>query len=193
VRPLPTITVAGLIAVAAALAATAALATPSKTVTITDEKGDVDGALDLQSVSFKLASDGRLRAAITVTQKIVPSKLLSETGPPGSVCLKIWTDEEADPAAVRSDRLVCVTASSKTELRATILDQSAPGLPKNLGSVPVALNESARSFVLRMSQSSLGRPELIRFAVESTRPGCVRVSCIDEAPASGAVRRFRVR
>jgi hypothetical protein len=194
VRPrLRLLTVAGLTASAAALVASGALATTSKTVTITDAKGDVDGALDIQGVSFKLAADGRLRAAVTVTQKIVPSKLLSETGPPGSVCLKIWTDEQADPTAVRSDRLVCVTAKSKTELRATILDQSAPGLPKNVGSVPVGLNASARSFVLRMSQTSLGRPELIRFAVESTRPGCVRVSCIDDAPANGAVRRFRVR
>lgn len=187
------LTVAGLAGTAAALAAAAALATTSKTVTISDGKGDVKGALDIQELSFKLAADGRLRATITVTQKIAPSKLLSETGPPGSVCLKIWTDEDADPTAVRSDRLVCITASSRTELRATILDQSAPGLPKSLGSVPVGLNKSRRSFVLRMSQSSLGRPQLIRFAVESTRPGCMRVSCIDDAPANGAVRRFRVR
>ena len=130
-RPRPRLlTVAGLTASAATLVASGALATTSKTVTITDEKGDVDGALDIQGVSFKLAADGRLRAAVTVTQKIVPSKLLSETGPPGSVCLKIWTDEAADTTAMRSDRLVCVTAKSKTELRATILDQSAPGLPK---------------------------------------------------------------
>jgi len=194
VRPRPRLlTVAGLTAAAVALVASGALATTSKTVTISDAKGDVDGVLDIQGVSFQLAADGRLRAAITVTEKVVPSKLLSETGPPGSVCLKIWTDEEADPTAVRADRLVCITAKSKTELRATILDQSAPGLPKNLGSVPAGLNQSKRSFVLRLSQSSLGRPELIRFAVESTRPGCVRVSCIDDAPADGAVRRFRVR
>lgn len=193
-RPLPRLlTVAGLTASAAALVASGALATTSKTVTITDAKGDVDGALDIQGVSFKLAADGRLRATVTVTQKVAPSKLLSETGTPGSVCLKIWTDEEADPAAVRSDRLVCVTAKSKTALRATILDQSAPGLPKNVGSVAVGLNASRRSFILRLSQTSLGRPGLIRFAVESTRPGCVRVSCIDDAPENGAVRRFRVR
>lgn len=193
-RPRPRLlSVAGVTAAAAALAASGALATTSKTVFISDERGDVDGALDLQSVSFKLAADGRLRAAITVTQKIVPSKLLSETGPPGSVCLKIWTDEKADPTAMRPDRLVCVTARSKTELRATILDQRTPGLPKNVGSAPVGLNASARSFVLRLSQTSLGRPDLIRFAVESTRPGCARVSCIDDAPANGAARRFRVR
>ncbi len=184
---------AGLTAAAAALVASSAPATTSKTVTITDDKGDVRGALDIQGASFKLAADGRLRATVTVTQKIAPSRLLSATGPPGSVCLKIWTDERADPSAVRSDRLVCVTASSKTELRATILDQSAPGLPKYLGSVRAGLSTSRRSFVLRMSQSSLGRPGLIRFAVESTPAGCVRVSCIDDAPANGAVRRFRVR
>ena len=57
----------------------------------------------------------------------------------------------------------------------------------------MAVNDSKRSFILRVSQSSLGRPELIRFAVESTRPGCARVSCIDQAPDDGAVRRFRLR
>ena len=57
----------------------------------------------------------------------------------------------------------------------------------------MSVTKSGRSIVVRISQSSLGRPELIRFAVESTRPGCERVSCVDEAPDKGAVRRFRVR
>ncbi len=191
-RPHPLV-VAGLTVATAAFAASAAFATSTKTVTQTDAKGDVGGVLDIQSISFKLAADGHLRLAVTMGQKIVPSKLLSGSGPPGSVCLKLWTDEKADPAAVRPDRLVCVTASSKTELRASILDESMPGLPKKLGSASVGLTKSGRSLILRMSQSSLGRPELVRFAVEATRPGCVRVSCIDELPESGAVRRFRVR
>ena len=112
---------------------------------------------------------------------------------PGSVCLKVWTAADADPTAQRPDRLVCVTARTDDELRASVFEQREPGLPRRLGSASVRVNESGRSLVLRIAQSSLGRPELIRFAVDATRPGCVRVSCIDAAPDDGAVRRFRLR
>jgi hypothetical protein len=57
----------------------------------------------------------------------------------------------------------------------------------------VTANASGRSFIVRVSQSALGRPALIRFAFESTRPGCDRVSCIDTVPDGGATRRFRLR
>ena len=40
--------------------------------------------------------------------------------------------------------------------------------------------------MLRFTQSSIGRPQRFRFAVESTRPGCERAACIDTAPAGGA-------
>jgi hypothetical protein len=178
---------------AAALIVSMAFAASSKTVQIPDPKGDVSGALDLQRVSLNLAADGRLRAVITLAAKADPADMLAKSGPPGSVCVKFWTDEEADPAAMRADRLVCVTASSEDELRATVFSQAAPGLPVRVGPADVSVNESGRSLLVRFSQSSLGRPELVRFAVESTRPGCERVSCVDEAPDKGAVRRFRVR
>jgi hypothetical protein len=184
---------AGLAAAAAAVAVSGAFAAASKTVAFADPKADVTGALDLQRVSLSLASDGRLRAVITLAAKVDPEKMLAETGPPGSVCVKLWTDEDADPTAVRADHLVCVTARSEDELRASVLTQTAPGLPVHAGDAEVRVNESGRSLLLRISQSSLGRPELVRFAVESTRPGCERVSCVDEAPDDGAVRRFRVR
>jgi hypothetical protein len=178
---------------AAALTVTVAFAAPSKTVAIADPKDDVTGALDLQRASLSLGSDGRLRAAITVGGKASPSAMLSETGPPGSVCVKIWTNEDADPAASRPDRLACVTAQSKDKLRASVLSQTAPGLPERVGEAEVKATKSGRSLVVRIAQSSLGRPELIRFAFETTRPGCTRVSCIDQAPDKGAVRRFRIR
>jgi hypothetical protein len=183
----------GLMATVAALAATGALAAAAKTVELTDPTGDVSGPLDIQRASLSLPSDGRLRAVITVADKIDPNELLAKSGPPGSVCLKIWTDPKADPAATRPDRLVCVTAKDKDDLRASVLQQSAPGLATFSGAASVSLNKSARSMVIRVSQTALGRPTLIRYAVESTRPGCVRVSCVDQVPDKGVVRRFRVR
>ena len=187
------IPLAGVSATAAALLAAAAFAAPTKTVVIADKTKDVSGVLDLQKGSLKLADDGRLRVVVTFVGKIDPRTMLARNGPPGSVCLKVWTDEDADPAAARPDRLVCVTPRSRDELRASVFEQTGPGLPKLSGSASVRVNKSARSLVLRVSQSALGRPAMIRFAIESTRPGCERVSCVDEAPDGGAVRRFRLR
>ncbi|MDX6678609.1 MAG: hypothetical protein QOE31_2661 [Solirubrobacteraceae bacterium] len=187
------LSVAVLSTAAALLTGAGAFAAASKTVVIPDAAGDVSGKLDLQRASLSLASDGRLRSVITLTGKVDPKAMLAGSGPPGSVCLKIWTVVDADPAAQRPDRLVCITARTDDELRASVLDQHDPGLPRRVGSASVRVNKSERSFVLRISQSSLGRPELIRFAVESMRSGCVRVSCIDQAPDKGAVRRFRIR
>ena len=188
-----TMAVAVVTSAAAVASVTVSLAATSKTVEIPDPKADVTGELDLQRVSLNLASDGRLRAVITLAGKASPSAMLAGTGPPGSVCVKVWTVEEADPTATRADRLVCVTARSKDELRASVMSQTAPGLPVRVGSAAVRVNKSERSLVLRIAQSSLGRPKLIRFAVESTRPGCMRVSCIDQVPDKGLVRRFRIR
>jgi hypothetical protein len=186
------LTIAGLTAATAAFGAAVALAATSKNVAFSDPKGDVSGSLDLQRASLTRASDGRLRAVVTLAAKVEPRAFLARSGPPGSICLKVWTDADADPQASVPDRLVCVTARAKDELRASVFEQAEQGLPKRLGSASVAVNKSGRSIVLRVSQTSLGRPKLIRFAVESTRPGCDRVSCIDGAPDKGAVRRFRL-
>jgi hypothetical protein len=187
------IPLAGLTSIAAALLAAGAFAAPTKTVVIADQAEDVSGVLDLQKASLRLADDGRLRVVVTLVGKIEPRTMLARTGPPGSICLKVWTDEDADPAATRPDHLVCVTPRTKDELRASVFEQAGPGLPKLTGSASVRVNKSARSLVLRVSQSALGRPTMIRFAIESTRPGCERVSCVDQVPDGGAVRRFRLR
>lgn len=189
-RALAAVTVA---CAAAGLTVAVAFAAPSKTVTLADPKADVTGALDLQRTSLNLGSDGRLRAVVTLVGKLEPQAMLADSGPPGSICVKVWTAKDADPTATRADRLVCVTAVSKDALRASVLSQASAGLPVSVGTASVKVNKSKRSIVVRISQSSLGRPELIRFAFESTRPGCERVSCVDQSPDKGAVRRFRVR
>ena len=184
----------GAVSIAAASAGIGvAIAATSKPVVLSDAREDVAGALDLQRASLSLASDGRLRVVVTFVGKVDPEALLAGSGPPGSVCLKVWTDEDADPDAMAPDRLVCVTAQSDDKLRASVFEQDDPGLPRRVGSAAVGQNKSKRSLVVRIAQSALGRPELLRFAIESTRPGCARVSCIDALPDKGAVRRFRIR
>lgn len=182
---------AGVLALAAALAVAAA--PPSKPVVLADETADVSGPLDIQRTSLSRASDGRLRAVITFAAKVTAQALLAKTGPPGSACLRIWTAADADPKAMRPDRLVCVTAGEDEKLRAGVFEQRDAGLPRRAGSASVTANASGRSFVVRVAQSALGRPAVIRFAVESTRPGCARVSCVDTVPDGGATRRFRLR
>ncbi len=178
---------------ACALVISAAFAAASKTVVVSDPGDDVGGPLDLTRASLQRASDGRLRAVVTFAEKVTPKALLATSGPPGSACLRIWTDSDADPKATRPDRLVCVTARTEDELRGGVYEVTGAGLPERLADAAVSRNASRRSVVIRFTQSSLGRPQRIRFAVESTRPGCERASCIDTVPDKGAARTFRLR
>lgn len=182
-----------LLAASSALVVSVAFAAPSKTVVITDADNDVTSPLDITRVSLQRASDGRLRAVLSFAERVSPKTLLASSGPPGSACVRIWTDADADPRAMRPDRLVCVTARGEDEMRGGVYEVAGAGLPERLAAASVKRNSSGRSLVVRFSQSSLARPERIRFAVESTRPGCERASCIDIAPDKGAVRTFRLR
>ncbi len=181
---------AAVVPLAAALAFAAA--SPSKPVVLADARDDATGGLDIQRGALSLGADGRLRAALTFAAKVTPKALLAKTGPPGSACVRIWTAPDADAAATRPDRLICVTAGKDAKLRAAVFEQRDAGLPRRTGPADVRASSSGRSLVVRVSQSALGRPPLIRFAFESTRPGCDRVSCIDTVPDGGATRRFRL-
>lgn len=168
-----------------------ALAQTSKTATQADEKGDVaGGGLDLTRVSLGRASDGRLRASLTLAESWEASDLEASTGPPGSICLRIWTVAEAPDNP--PDFLICVTAAGEDELRASVLKERPNQLPQRVGNAAIS-RSSGRSVTLRFSQSIIGRPALVTFAGEASKAGCVRVSCIDSAPDGAKVRRFRLR
>ena len=184
---------AGIGAIACAVVVSASLAAASRTVVISDPAGDVGRPLDLTRVSLQRASDGRLRGVMSFAEEITPKALLATSGPPGSACLRIWTGRDADPSATRPDRLVCVTARDDDELRGGIYEVRGSALPERLAGASVKLNASGRSVVIRFAQRPLGRPQRIRFAAESTRPGCERPGCIDTAPDKRATRSFRLR
>lgn len=174
------------------LAVAAALAAPSKTLRIVDATQETTSPLDILSAQIGRAKDGRLRAIVTLAASITPKTLLAAGGTPGSACLRIWSAPDADPTAIRPDRLVCVTARSEDELRGGVY-QPGPGLPKRIADASARVNKSGRSLIIRVSQSALGRPKRILVAVETTGPGCERISCIDTAPNDGSTRRFRLR
>lgn len=184
---------AGIGAIICAVVVSASFAAASRTIVISDPGGDVSGPLDLTRVSLQRASDGRLRAVVRFAEKITPKALLATSGPPGAACLRIWTGRDADPRAMRPDRLVCVTARADDELRGGVYEVSGSALPERLAGASVKLNPSGRSVVIRFAQRPLGRPQRIRFGFESTRPGCERPSCVDSVPDKGAARAFRLR
>jgi hypothetical protein len=174
----------GLAALALAAAAPAAEA-PSPTV-VKDAKDAGAGAPDLTRVQLGLTSDRRLRAALTTAVGWVAKDLLAKEGPPGSLCLRLWTVTK--PGAAPPDYLVCVTARQDGETtRGTVFKTKAG---EQLTRVAGAIE---RTVTLRFSQTAIGRPATITFAAEATKPGCARVSCVDTAPDAPKTAKFKVR
>lgn len=147
--------------------------------TVTDAKGDVRSGLDVRRFTFARASDGRLRATITLASAWDGRDLLSATGVPGSICVKAWTT--AAPPDTTPDYLVCTTAMADAALRGSVLQQRANKLPARVAGADVS-RPSQRTVTLRFPQSAIGRPAVLYVAAEATRPGCTRGSCIDLAP-----------
>jgi hypothetical protein len=180
---------AGLAALALTAAAPAAEA-PSPTV-VKDAKDAAAGAPDLTRVQLGLTSDRRLRAALTTAVGWVAKDLLAKEGPPGSLCLRLWTVTK--PGAAPPDYLVCITARQDGETtRGTVFKTEAGGQPKRVAGAIVG-RTSERTVTLRFSQTAVGRPATIRFAAEATKPGCTHVSCVDTAPEAPKTATFKVR
>lgn len=176
----------------ALLAAPALAQAPSaKPVAVADPAGDVSkGAPDLRRLTFERTQDGRLRAVLSFASALRPQDLQAESGPPGSVCLKVWA-RNAAPDEV-ADRLVCATATRSGRLRGEVLEDRANSLPRRVAEAGVS-RASSRRWVLRFSQTSIGRPARVSVQAETTRAGCPRTSCIDNAPDAGRSVRLTLR
>src|SRR3954447_23467602 len=100
--------------VAAALCAlAAAVAAPAQapgTVAVRDPV-DTAGGFDLTRVQLGRARDGRLRAALTLAAPWRMRDLPADEGPPGSLCLRMWTGTQTAPRF--PDRLLCITADAR--------------------------------------------------------------------------------
>jgi hypothetical protein len=156
-----------------------------------DAKGDVRSTLDLTRFSLARGSDGRLRASITLAAAWDGAALVaSKGGPPGSICLKLWT--HADPPDAPPDYLVCVTAAKDGTLRGTVLRERANQLPAAEGKAALS-RPSERTVTMRFSQTVIRRPADVDVAAESTRPGCPRGSSIDTAPDAPKTGRLHLR
>jgi hypothetical protein len=183
---------AAVLLAAGAVAASAATAPVAVPVKASDPKGDVTGtgALDLTRVALERSSDGRLRASLTLATAWDGKSLLADKGPPGSVCLKVWT--VSVPPDTVPDYLVCVTAQADGTLRGSVLHERANKLPERVASADVS-RSSTRSVTLRFSQSAIGSPPKLLIGAEATRPGCPRTSCVDTAPDAPATLAFTLK
>jgi hypothetical protein len=163
-----------------------------KTRTVKDAAGDVQkNPMDLARVSLGRASNGQLRASLTAAKAFSSASLRARDGIPGSACVRLWT---ATPhGGTPPDYLVCATATKDGKgLDASVLRERPGDTPARVGPAR-ASRGSSRNITLRFGQSTVGRPDLIRFAGESTAAGCSRLSCTDVAPEDGRAATFRLR
>jgi hypothetical protein len=183
---------AGLLAAggATSLAFGASTSDTAKTQRTTDAKADVRSPLDLTTFGIGRGADGRLVANVTLAAAWDGKALLSETGLPGSVCVKAWTTTA--PPDTTPDYSVCVTAEADGTLRGSILKARPNKLPERTGGADVS-RPSKRTVTLRFSQTAIGKPATLYAAAETTRPGCPRGSCIDLAPDAPKTLKLKLR
>ncbi len=128
-----------------------------------------------------LAGDGRLRAVISLGDDLDPAQMISSTGPPASVCLRLWTILK--PGSVPPDFLICVTADKAGEkLHAVVSREQVDAQPKRVGTAQLSM-ASASQLTLKFGRSMVGGPRKnVYFAAEATKRACPRLSCVDTAP-----------
>ena len=170
-------------------APTAQSGSPVATVVVHDPV-DTAGGFDLTRVQVGRASDGRIRAALTLAAPWRMRDLPADDGPPGSLCLRMWTVTKGEAAF--PDRLLCITADAGAKhMRGSIFVERG-GTLERVATASLA-RSSDRTVVARFSQSAIGRPARVRFAAETTPPGCPRPACIDTAPNAPAVATLTLR
>src|SRR5439155_19513968 len=165
---------------------------PRATV-VRDATGDVgQNGLDISKISVGRAPDGRVSATVTMGAPWSPRQLLSDTGPPGSICLRAWLGGRR-PSASQPDYLVCATVAANNErLKASVFHERAGRLPERVAGAS-ATKPSARTAVLRFAQSALGHPDVLRFAIETAPGGGRRLACLDTAPDAPRSARLALR
>lgn len=174
------------------LAAPAVAQTPATSVVVIDGEDALEDAPDIVRLSGQAASDGSARFAISFADAFSTKDLLTEadgSGPPGSVCVRIWTT--STPGATAPDLLACVTAQPDGKsLRSTVTKEVLGALPSTVAAATLT-RPSSRSLALKLPGGLFGAVKTLRFAAEATKPGCPRLSCTDLAPDLGKPRALR--
>src|SRR3954465_4588392 len=175
-----------------ACALAAAAAAPARAAGAVGVGGPVHpaGGFDLTRVRLSRAADGRLRAALTLSAPWRMRDLPADDGPPGSLCLRMWTTTRAP--GTFPDFLLCVTADARGRHMQGDLMVERDGMFERITTVALA-RTSLRTVVARFSQSAIRRPPSVRFAGEATAPGCDRPACVDTAPNAPTLATLTLR
>jgi hypothetical protein len=176
--------------VGCALAAAAAAPAQTGDRVVVPDPVDTAGGFDLTRVQLGRASDGRLRAALTLAAAWRVRDLPADDGPPGSLCLRMWTTTERP--GTFPDYLLCITADARGRHLRGALMVERDGALQRVRTVPLA-RSSLRTVVARFPQSAIGRPATVRFAAEATPPGCPTPACVDTAPNAPTVATLTLR
>ncbi len=177
-----------------ALALTIALAAAGVAFAQDGTKAVSDGddsrsSADISSVrAVHDRANDRLAHIIRFHAGISPSDLrnaIDEHGPPGSVCINIWTGRTPWEASPNFD--VCVTADrDANDLVASVSKLGARGGSRKRGPASAELT-SRRRLVVRFDPDLIRRPAAYRWSVEVTTfaRGCTSRGCKDFAPRRG--------
>lgn len=173
----------------AALAGGSAMAAAQGSDGTVNDGNDSRSALDIAAVraTHDRAND-RLAHIVRFHGPISPRNFrnaLQEHGPPGSVCVNIWTSRTPWEASPNYD--VCVTGDrSRRRLLASVSRHGSRGSVRRVGRASAELT-SARRLVVRFDPDLIRRPASYRWSVHVTsfERGCKRTGCQDVAPRRG--------
>ncbi len=177
-----------------ALALTIALAAAGVAFAQDGTKAVPDGddsrsAADISSVrAVHDRANDRLAHIIHFHAAIAPSTLgneVEEHGPPGSVCVNIWTRRTPWEASPNFE--VCVTPDrGEHDLQASVSKLGPRGGARKRGPASAELT-TRRRLVVRFDPDLIRRPAAYRWSVEVTTfaRGCTSRGCKDFAPRRG--------
>jgi hypothetical protein len=137
-------------------------------------------------------SNDRLAHVIRFHDPVGPRNFrnaVAEHGPPGSVCVNVWTRRTPWEASPNFD--VCVTGDrSRRKLLASVSRLGPRGGVRRVGNASAQLT-SRRRLVVRFDPDLIGRPAAYRWSVHVTtfESGCTRRGCQDFAPRRGRTVR----
>jgi hypothetical protein len=182
---------AGAAALAVTLAGSALAATSAGPVIVKDPRGDAPpGGLDLTRVQLGRAARGTLRGALTLAGSWTAKTLPSGDGPPGALCLRLWTT--AKPGQAAPDRLVCVFADAAGRKLLAVVYRQGPEHLQKVSTASVS-RPSGRTALVTFPAGAIGGPAKVRFQGEADSPGCARVLCVDTAPNAGGTAVLTLR
>ena len=180
----------------AALAAGSGLALAQDGDEAVRDGNDSRSRVDIASVrATHDRSNDRLAHVVRLHNRISPRNFrnaVDEHGPPGSVCINIWT--RRTPWEASPDFDVCVTGDrSRRKLLASVSRIGARGSVRRVGRAAAVLT-SARRLVVRFDPDLIRRPSSYRWSVHVTtfERGCTRTGCQDVAPRRGRTVRTQL-